>query len=232
MREVVQVAPSKLGGIEISIERARSLFNEGDVVKARIVADAAYAQAKTEAEFATRNRCAKHLIDKARRLMADALIIEQTSMVAIASMIDELQAKGTVQKAGRPSSSAFKMAEIGVNGARLHEARKLAMVALARPETIKIAIESSLNAGKRPTRTALYRDLGIERRRKRPNIGLPGIPSLEKLHWYELPEAIREASRALAVLQRVYAHVQPDDHNLRVGDLIGSAALASLVEGE
>ncbi len=236
MGNTVQVLPANLNGIEQSVERARSLLSEGDVMKARIVADAAYSQAKTEAEFATKHGCAKHLIDKARRLMADALIIEQTSLAALSDLIDEYQRDGIVGKAGRvprsPGSPRLKLRDLGINAKRLFDARRVKTAISERPDAVAAAVNARFSAGKLPSRAALMRDLGICADGVSKGHSLPGIPSLEKLHWYELPEAIREAGRVLAVLQRVYTHVQPEDHNLKVGDLIGPAALASLVEGE
>lgn len=236
MADAVQILPASLNGIEQSVERARALFSEGDVLKARIVADAAYAQAKTEAEFAAKHGCARHLIDKARRLMADALIIEQTSLAALSDLVDGYQRDGLVAKGGRPSlspdSTRMTLKDLGVDRKRLFDARKVKNVISSRPDAVSAAVNARFAAGKLPSRAALMRDLGIRADGESKGYSLPGIPSLEKLHWYELPEAIREAGRVLAVLQRVYAHVQPEDHNLRVGDLIGPSALASLVEGD
>jgi len=237
MADAVQILPANLNGIEQSVERARSLFSEGDVLKARIVADAAYSQAKTEAEFATKHGCAKHLIDKARRLMADALIIEQTSLAAMSDLVDGYQRDGLVSaRGGRPSlspdSTRMTLKNLGVDRQRLFDARKVKNVISAHPDAVAAAVNARYSSGKLPSRAALMRDLGIRGDGASRGHSLPGIPYLEKLHWYELPEAIREAGRVLAVLQRVYAHVQPEDQNLRVCDLIGPAALASLVEGD
>ncbi|MFB2562449.1 hypothetical protein [Rhizobium sp. IMFF44] len=51
-RELAEAAQADASGLVATVQRARALLDDGDVIRARIVAAGAYEQAKTEAAFA------------------------------------------------------------------------------------------------------------------------------------------------------------------------------------
>ncbi len=99
---VVPVADAS--GLVATVERARALLDDGDIINARIVASVAYNQAKTAAQFAEQIGATEKLIAKARRMQADALLIEARAKILIADKWDEAQASGEASKGGRPKT--------------------------------------------------------------------------------------------------------------------------------
>ncbi len=107
------------------IERARGLLTEGDVIAAKMLAAVAYDQAKIAQRFAV----SAELIDKARRLQGEALLIETRAKIRIADEYDAAQEAGQASKGGRPKTvsdgNGFTAAEAGLSRKEIHEARKL-----------------------------------------------------------------------------------------------------------
>lgn len=226
------ISPSQLSPLEKSVARARCLLNEGDVFKARIIAEAAYSQAKTEAEFARSHKAARHLVEKARRLMGDALIIEAAAMAAIADHVDAGQAEGIIAKGGRPRGGPDGQVQtfdsLGLHKARIFEARKIRDAETARPGAVSAIVERRLLEGKSPTRASVMQVVMGRTSKHEQDISIPGVTSVANLRWYELPAAIREARHALDLLLRIHQHGQVSDDRLRVHQVIGRKALTSL----
>src|SRR5690348_12510096 len=80
------------------VERARTMLTEGDVMTARMLASAAYDQAKAAAGFAKRFDASLILIGKAHTLQGDALFIETHAKMRIADEWDTAQKTGAASK--------------------------------------------------------------------------------------------------------------------------------------
>ncbi|MBA8798285.1 hypothetical protein FHW77_001991 [Agrobacterium sp. RC10-4-1] len=150
-------------GLVATVERARALLDEGDVMNARIVASVAYNQAKTAAQFAEQIGATEKLVAKARRMQADALLIESRAKIIIADQWDEAQASGEALR-GRPKSisdgNTFSQSETGLTGKEIHEARKLAAAERREPGIVERAIQARLSAGLEPTKANLRAAVG------------------------------------------------------------------------
>lgn len=147
------------------VERARALFDDGDVQAALKLSSVAYDQAKAAAASAERVKASRGLVDKARRMQADALKIESMCYIAMADAVDEAQAKGEISKKGRPSENPqgvgiFSLEEVGVDSRRLSEARKIRNAVKAEPEFIDRVIETRLASGLEPSRAAIKNAAG------------------------------------------------------------------------
>lgn len=157
------VAFADASGLVQVVERARALLDEGDVIAARIVAGAAYDQAKAAGAFAERIGATERLIGKARRLQADALLIEARAKIQIADAWDAATAEGKTHK-GRPKSvpdeNAFSAQEAGFTRKEIHEARKLADAERKAPGIVERAIEARIEAGFEPTKASLRHAIG------------------------------------------------------------------------
>lgn len=151
-------------GLVETVERARTLLDEGDIVNARIVASVAYAQAKTAAQFAEQIGATEKLIAKARRMQADALLIEARAKILIADKWDEAQKSGQASKGGRPKTvsdgNGFTSEDTGLSRKEIHEARKLAAAEHREPGIVERAIQARLSAGLGPTRANLRAAVG------------------------------------------------------------------------
>src|SRR5690606_3832252 len=110
--------------------------------------------AKAAAGSAERVKVSRELVDKARRMQADALKIESMCYVAMADAVDEAQAKGQLSRGGRPetvqSEDRFSLEEVGVDKRRLHEARKLRNAVRAEPDFVERIVEARLSDGLEP----------------------------------------------------------------------------------
>lgn len=146
------------------IERARALFDAGDVVNARLVAAVAYDGAKQAVSAARRFRLAGELVDKARRLQGDALLIEVRAKVRLADEYDAAQARGEAAKPGRPKNlpdeNVFTADEAGLSAKDIHEARKLRDAERGEPGLVERAIEARLAQGLEPSRASVQRGIG------------------------------------------------------------------------
>lgn len=190
-------AIADVSGLDVVVERARSLLDDGDVMAARMLAAGAYDQAKAAASYAQRFGAAERLVGKARRLQADALMIEAQAKVRLADEYDAAQAAGEVRKAGQrgkavPDENSFSPAttdEIGISRKEIHEARKLRDAEREAPGIVERAIQARLEAGLEPSRASL-----------RANIGTKTATREERGHnLYETPV---EAMRTLRALER------------------------------
>lgn len=151
-----------------TVERARQLLDEGDVIAARMLATAAYDQARLAASYAERFGAAERLVEKARRLQGDALLIEARSKVQIADDYDAAQAAGVVRKPGQRGKavsdenrfSTPTAGEIGLSKADVHEARKIRDAERRSPGIVERAIAARLAAGLEPSRANLRAAVG------------------------------------------------------------------------
>lgn len=154
-------APSEL--VE-AIETARALLDAGDVQAAMMLSSIAYEKAKAAANAATRVGASRALVEKARKMQAEALKIESLCYVAMADTVDEAQAKGEVSRGGRPKTvldgNSFTLDEVGVDRKQLHAARQIRNAVRAEPEFIERVVEARLAEGLEPSRAALKKEAG------------------------------------------------------------------------
>ncbi|MFD1328275.1 hypothetical protein [Mycoplana ramosa] len=148
-----------------TVDRARQLLDDGDVMAARLLAAGAYDQAKAAGNFAARYGAAQRLVAKARQLQGDALLIETRAKIRIADEWDAAQADGRALK-GRPKSisgeNTFKQREAGLTAQDIHDARKLARAEQKSPGIVERAIEARLNAGLEPSRASVRHAIGTK----------------------------------------------------------------------
>ncbi len=161
--ETALVPVADASGLVATVERARALLDDGDIINARIVASVAYSQAKTAAQFAEQIGATEKLVAKARRMQADALLIEARAKILIADKWDEAEAQGKTLK-GRPKSvpdeNAFTAEQAGLSRKEIHEARKLAAAEHREPGIVERAIQARLAAGLEPTKANLRAAVG------------------------------------------------------------------------
>ncbi|MUO84011.1 DNA translocase FtsK [Agrobacterium vitis] len=143
----------------ITIERARLAFDAGDVQAAFLLSSGAYEQAKAAGRYAEKVKASREMIDKARRMQADALKIESLCTVAMADAVDEAQTQGKLSRGGRPETvqgeDRFSLEDVGIDKRRLHEARHLRNAERAQPGFIDRVVEARVNEGLEPSRASI-----------------------------------------------------------------------------
>ncbi|MEJ6845113.1 SAM-dependent methyltransferase [Sinorhizobium fredii] len=146
-----------------TVERARRLLDDGDVIAARMLASVAYDQAKLAAQYGERFKAAEKLVGKARQLQGDALLIEARAKIQLAREWDAATEAGQTLK-GRPKSvpneNAFTAADAGLSRKEIHEARKLAAAEARAPGIVERAIKARLEAGLEPSKANLRAAVG------------------------------------------------------------------------
>lgn len=147
-----------------AVERAKALFDAGDVEKALKLSAVTYDQAKAAAASAARVKASRELVEKARRMQADALKIESLCYVAMADAVDEAQAKGQIARPGRKpnvqDADIFTLDDVGIDRRRLSEARKIRDQVRAEPDFVDRVVEARLAEGLEPSRAALKKAAG------------------------------------------------------------------------
>ena len=161
MRDLALIEASELA---ITIERARAALDDGDLQRALLLSSGAYAKAKAAGAYAESVQASRTLVDKARRLQADALKIEALAYCAMADAVDEAQDKGEIGRTGRPKSvsdeNTFTLEEVGIDRQHLHHARKLRNAERAEPGFVARVIEDRLSDGDEPSRAFLKKSAG------------------------------------------------------------------------
>lgn len=182
-----------------TVERARSLLDEGDYQAALMLSSGAYDKAKAAASYASRIKAGEQLIGKARRMQADALLIESRAKIALAFEVDEAQAAGLVASQGRPKNipdeNVFRLEDAGLTSKQLHEARTLRDAEAKEPGIVERAIEARLSEGLEPSRRSINHAIGTR-----------SASNEEKGdQLYETPE---EATKTLLALESFSATVK------------------------
>lgn len=158
-----EVEASPTADLVAAIESARALLDAGDVQAALLLSTGLYERAKAGAAYAQKVKASRELIEKARRMQAEALKIESMCYVAMADAIDEAQAKGHVARQGRikvRDADVFTLDDVGLDKRRLHEARKLRNVVREQPDFVERVIAARLEAGLDPSRRSLSHAIG------------------------------------------------------------------------
>jgi hypothetical protein len=160
------IAALDASGLADAVQRARVLLDEGDVMAARLLAAGAYDQAKAAAGYAERFRAGERLVEKARRLQADALLIEARAKVELADQWDSAQAAGQAASKGRPKNipdeKIFTQAEAGLTAKEIHDARRLRDAERRQPGFVQRVIAARLTAGLEPSRANLRAAIGTD----------------------------------------------------------------------
>lgn len=147
-----------------TIKRAQALLDDGDAQAALMLSSGAYDQAKAAGAYAARVKASRSLVDKARRLQADALKIEALSYCAMADAVDEGQASGAISRGGRPKTvdgdDSFTLVDAGIDRDNLYQARKLRNAERANPGFVDDVIEARLSEGLEPSRASLKKAAG------------------------------------------------------------------------
>ena len=185
-----------------TIKRAQALLDEGDAHAALMLASGAYDQAKAAGGYAERVKASRTLVDKARRLQADALKIEALSYCAMADAVDEAQEKGAISRGGRPKTvdgdDSFTLVDVGIDRDHLYQARKLRNAEKANPGFVETIIETRLSEGLEPSRASLKKAAGHA-------VGTNTATKDER--GDDLYETPIEAVRALLALESFVTHV-------------------------
>jgi hypothetical protein len=179
-------------GLVATVERAKALLDEGDVIAAKVLAARAYDDAKSAVALAERFKAGNALVEKARRLQGDALLIETRAKIRLADEWDAAKDAGLVG-AGRPKNvpdgNGFTAADAGLDRKEIHEARKLRDAEAKEPGIVERAIAARLSSGLNPSRANL-----------RVAVGTASATAEERgRNFYETPA---EATHALLVLER------------------------------
>ncbi|MDG4874147.1 SAM-dependent methyltransferase [Mesorhizobium sp. WSM4935] len=160
------VVPFDDSGLAQVIERARMLFDDGDVASARMLASGVYDQAKAAGSYAARFHAGEHLIFKARKLQGDALLIEARAKITIATEWTAAQERGEASKGGRPKTvpdgNGFTAAEAGLTRKEIHDARKLADAERRDPGIVERVIAGRVAEGLEPSRANLRVAIGTD----------------------------------------------------------------------
>ncbi|WP_246752720.1 SAM-dependent methyltransferase [Sinorhizobium sp. BG8] len=166
--EEAATAPVRFDASDLTatVLRARALLDDGDVIRARILAEGAYEQAKAEARFAEKFGAAEQLVAKARQLQGDALLIETRAKILISSQWGAAQEAGTATKGGRPKTvsdgNGLRAEDTGLSRKEIHEARKLAAAEERSPGIVERAIMARVAAGLEPSRANLRVAVGTQ----------------------------------------------------------------------
>ncbi|MGV2128107.1 DNA translocase FtsK [Agrobacterium vitis] len=192
----IAILPADTSELVATIERARLAFDAGDVQAAFLLSSGAYEQAKAAGRYAEKVKASREMIDKARRMQADALKIESLCTVAMADAVDEAQTQGKLSRGGRPetvqSEDRFSLEDVGIDKRRLHEARHLRNAERAQPGFIDRVVEARVNEGLEPSRASIKTAAGHA-------IGTKSATDAEK--GDQLYETPIEATRTLLALE-------------------------------
>lgn len=143
----------------IAIETARALLDAGATEAALKIASVSYDQAKAAGDSAERVKASRELVDRSRRMQAEALKIESYCYCAMADAVDAAQARGEVARAGRPKNisgeNIFSLADVGLDAAKLHGARKIRDKVRENPDFVEVVVEARLSEGLEPSRASM-----------------------------------------------------------------------------
>lgn len=221
---VLPVVRSDSSDLVATVERARQLLDDGDVMAARMIASAAYDEAKAAAGFAKRFDAAEHLVAKARRLQADALLIEARAKIGLANEWDAAKESGHTLK-GRPKSvpdeNAFSAVDAGLSRKEIHEARKLRDAETKQPGLVERAIEARLAQGFEPSRANLRAAVGTASASKEDRgdnfYQTPEEATRTLLAFESFSGTIWEPSCGLGAISRV---LEEADYEVILSDLV------------
>ncbi|WP_197728781.1 TRM11 family methyltransferase [Rhizobium ruizarguesonis] len=147
-----------------TIDRARTLFDEGDYQAALFLSEGVYDKSKAAVNYGKRMKVSEQLIGKARQMQGDALLIETRAKMALANQYDEAKAAGLVAAQGRPKKvgdeNLLRLDDVGLTKDKIYEARKLRDAEAKQPGLVERLIEARLAQGFEPSRANLRAAVG------------------------------------------------------------------------
>ncbi len=217
------------------IERARTLFEQGDIEAAYKISAVSYDQAKAIAASAERVKASRSLIAKAREMQAHALIIECKCQVGLLGIIETGMVSGEIASKGRPrrGSECVTLKELGVSRARLHEARALREAYRIDPDIFERLVNHRLSQGLEPSRAYVHRNTrkaatsNFECRTS--NFRLVEGSRLTAISWSRLQSLIRVLRRDLILLEKIENFCVPPDVEMSVSEILGPDTLKLLI---
>ena len=160
----VPVLQTEASELVVAIATARALLDAGATEAALKISSVAYDQAKAAGDSAERVKASRDLVERSRRMQAEALKIETFCYAAMADAVDEAQAKGELARRGRPKNisgeNVFTLADVGLDACKLHGARKIRDMMRADPDAVERVVEARLADGLEPTRAAMKKAAG------------------------------------------------------------------------
>ncbi len=237
-------SPSLPALVHAAAAALASAETAAEVLDARAMATFAYDKARSAARIATARKAHRDVVDAARRAQADALEIETKADIRLADEVDAAQAAGLVRRPGQrgkvlprtEDNSPPRLRDAGINSKELHVARSVRDAIARQPAGLKPILEDILANGSEPTRGLLRRTLrSIRSGAERPASTPDSRPTLicgrliERVSFFEI-EGLKECALAeVRLLDAIEKHVANAAPDARVGDLIGSRALAEII---
>ncbi|EPE95730.1 DNA translocase FtsK [Rhizobium grahamii] len=223
--DVAKVEHHDASNLAATVERARALLDDGDYNAALMLSSGAYDQAKAAAGYAKRLQAGDQLIAKARRMQADALLIESRAKIALANQFDEAQAAGFVATPGRPKKvsdeNLFRLEDVGLSKAQVHEARKLRDAEADQPGLVQRAIDARIEAGLEPSRANLRAAIGTAsapREDRGDNFyQTPAVATRTLLAFESFSSTVWEPSCGLGAISKV---LQEQGYDVILSDLV------------
>ncbi|HTV68086.1 MAG TPA: hypothetical protein VMF90_06065 [Rhizobiaceae bacterium] len=230
------VVPFNAADLSAVVRHARSLLDEGDVAAAEILAASVYDQAKTAAAFGKKFGAAEQLIDKARRLQGDALLIESRAKIRLAEEWDFAQANGAALK-GRPrrGTKPFTQKDAGVDAKRIHEARAIAAAERSQPGLVARLIDERVAAKLEPTRAFIRRSLKQPKPTSKTEPRFARTLSVgfdpRNTSYEALVSQCAKVRSYLSLIERIVQHSIPADRHAPLADTYSDADLLRFEDG-
>lgn len=148
-------------------EALLSAKTSAEVLEAKDIAGVAYQAAKSAGRIAKAKKAHEDVMSAVYRAQADALLIEARAKMRLADEYDAAQERGEVAKNGdnltriTKGNSKATMADIGLNGKDVHEARKLRDAEKNDPGVTERAINEMVDRGEEPTKAKLKKGLHL-----------------------------------------------------------------------
>jgi hypothetical protein len=150
------------------IDRAATMLagakTAAEVLEAREAAGLAHDVARRAARLSRAKAAHDDLVAAAHRAQADALEIEAAAKRRLADEYDAAQARGEVQRDGRPKTvpdgngfMAATSTELGLSRKSIHDARLIRDAEAADPGLVRRTLDERLACGEEPTRSAVRR---------------------------------------------------------------------------
>ena len=149
---LVRNAAAKLARAETSAE----------VLDARREASFAYDAAKLQGRIAKAKQAHDEIIVAVMHAQADALDIESAAKRRLADEYDAAQEAGQIRTNGGSGYSVLEkptVADIGLTGKDIHEARQIRNAERADPGIIRRTLDGLIERGEEPTRAAVRREI-------------------------------------------------------------------------
>jgi hypothetical protein len=161
--------------IRSAMQTLDSAKSAGEILDARNLADAVYNAAKTANRLQSAMAASEKVQQASRKVMGDAISIEMRALARLACEYDDAVARGEAHAHGRPKGKGRlpTVADLGLDHARIFEARAVAAAEKAQPGVVRRAVQERLASAQTPTKEHVKRAISavsgskISRRHKR-----------------------------------------------------------------